>query len=66
MKMILRFTIKTIATPFFIIWIVPLLIIGYCAIFWDWLYEKSDFEKSITQDVHAGFIKEAKTWFTSI
>lgn len=66
MKILLRLLIKLIATPVFLFWISMMLIVGYAAMFWDWLYDKSDFEKSITRKVHQDFLKMAKVWFTTI
>lgn len=65
-KYILRFIFKLIATPFFIMAIIPLLLISRLNIFYDWLYDKSDLDKSITRDLNKDFVKCFKNWFTKL
>jgi hypothetical protein len=65
-KYILRFVFKVVATPFFIMWIIPLLVIGKFFMFHDWLYDKNDWDKSITRETHHHFVDIFKKWFTRL
>lgn len=65
-KYILRFIFKVIVTPFFIMAIIPLIVIGRFVIFYDWVYDKSDWDKSITRETHNHFVSVFKNWFTKL
>lgn len=66
MKILLRLLIKPIATPIFLVYIVPMIIISYGMRLWEWLYDASTFEKSITRSVTQDFLNSFKKWFTTI
>lgn len=66
MKKLIRFTVKLIATPVFLLWISGMLLVGYVHMFIDWAWEESDFEKGITRDVHEDFVGIFKRWFTQL
>lgn len=66
MKKLLRLIIKILVTPIAVPVLLFLVITGYISIFIDWLYDKSEWDKSITKDIHNDFLKLFKNWFTTI
>lgn len=66
MKKLIRVTVKLLATPLFLIWIMMMLATGYAWKFADWAWERSDFEKGVTRDTHQHFVDIFKQWFTQL
>lgn len=66
MKKLIRFILKIPGTfvmaPFFIMMIVA----SYVDSFFGWLYDKSEFDRRITQETRYDFMRDLKKWFTTI
>lgn len=66
MKKLLRLVIKIIVTPIAVPVLLFLVATGWVMIFINWLYDKSEWDKSITQDTHSEFTTMFKNWFTTV
>lgn len=66
MKKFLRLIVKIVLAP--IVIFLLLFTAGYFVVFsfFQWLFDASDFSKSITDDCFADIGKMARAWFTKI
>ena len=65
-KKILRVIFKIPLTPIIMFYFVSMILMSYIEQFFEWLYDASDFSKSVTQDVQDDFYHGLKKWFTTI
>lgn len=65
-KLLLRLLLKIVGTPFALLYLTPMILVGYGNVFTDWLYDKDDYEKRITKLVLNDFKTDFKKWFTTI
>jgi high-affinity Fe2+/Pb2+ permease len=66
MKLVLRFFIKILCTPFFVLFIAGILTVGGIWIFKEWLFEDSEEQRAITKLVLRDFIYMFKQWFRKV
>lgn len=66
MKKFIRLLIKLPATPFvFAFFAFSYIIFSIMSVF-EWIYESSEFDKSITREIKSDIVKSLKTWCTTI
>lgn len=66
MKKFIRLLIKLPATPFVVAFFVFSYIIFSVMSMFEWIYESSEFDKSITREIKSDIAKSLKTWCTTI
>lgn len=66
MKKLLRLILKILVTPLVLPFMIMMILIGFGAMFVDWLYEKDDFDKRSTKSTHKDFVDMFKNWFTTV
>jgi hypothetical protein len=66
MKKFIRLLIKLPATPFVVAFFVFSYVIFSVFAFFQWVYDASDFDRSITFECRDDMAKHLKKWFTTI
>lgn len=66
MKKFIRFLLKIPATPIVLLFHGGMVLLSYPIMFFEWVYDKSDWDKEITRDIQYESIKTLKRWFTSV
>jgi len=65
-KKILRGLIKIPATPFVTAFLLFALLMVYAAMFFEWLYDADDWDKSFTKGVKQDILNNLKKWYTTV
>lgn len=65
-KKLIRLMLKIPATPFVVIYHFGILLIFLVVMFFEWIYDASDFNKSISKKIAGDSVNALKKWFTTI
>jgi len=65
-KKILRGLIKIPATPFVTAFLLFALLMVYAAMFFEWLYDADDWDKSFTKGVKQDILNNLKKWYITV
>ena len=66
LKLLLRLVLKIPGTPILLLWVAFMLFLFYIVQFFQWIYNASDWDKEITQDIKQAQFDLAKRWFTEL
>lgn len=64
-KILFRVLFKVIGTPFFLVFCISMLIIAYCHLFIEWIYDK-EYAMVETRWMIESYLEAIKDWFTTI
>ena len=65
-KKILRVLIKLPATPFVTAFLLFGLLVMYVIMFFNWLYDADDWDKSLTKSMKQDLLNNLKKWYTTV
>ena len=65
-KKLIRLLLKIPATPFVVSYHLSMWSIASVISFFEWLYDASDFDKSISKKIAIDEVNSLKKWFTTI
>jgi len=66
MKKAIRVILKIPATPVVVAFFFLMILAGYVCMFFEWVYEASNFDKEISRSLLSDYKKGLKKWFTTI
>jgi hypothetical protein len=65
-KIFFKILIKIVGTPFVVVFFIFFYTGNLAAQFFEWVYDASDYDKQITNEIKTSAIEDFKKWITTI